>query len=127
VAAGNQVTMPAQHRVRPYQQPQAPQARFRKPVQQRRQPRPVGRVEPYPLPIELTLQHRELMAQGEDLGVLVAVASRQQSQLRERVRDPQVRQSQQHDPASSRSHHQRWTGRTPQTIQDQSFGIGDGP
>jgi hypothetical protein len=93
VAAGSQVTIPAQHRIRPYQQPQALQARSGQPVQQRRQTRPVGRVEPYPLPIKLTLQHRELMTQGEDLRVLVAVASRQQRQQRERVRDPQVRQS----------------------------------
>jgi hypothetical protein len=46
-------------------------------VQQRGQPRPVGGVEPYPLPVELALQHRELMAQSQDLHVLVAVAARQ--------------------------------------------------
>jgi hypothetical protein len=38
------------------------------------------------------MQHRELVAQREDLNVLVAVAARQQSQQRERVRDAQVRQ-----------------------------------
>jgi len=31
-------------------------------VQQRGKPRPVGGVEPDPLPIELALQHRELVA-----------------------------------------------------------------
>jgi hypothetical protein len=73
-------------------------------VQQRGQPRPIDRLEPDPLPVELALQHRELVTQREDLDVLVPVATRQQSQQRERVRDAQIRQSQQHEAASSRSH-----------------------
>jgi hypothetical protein len=44
-------------------------------VQQRGQPDPVGRVEPGPLPVELALQYRQLVAYREDLGVLVAVAA----------------------------------------------------
>jgi hypothetical protein len=107
VAAGEQVTMPAQDRVGSDQQPQAPQAGPGKLVQQRGQPRPVGRVEPYPLPVEVALQHRELVPEGEDLRVLVPVAAGQQPQQRERVRDPQVRQPEQHEPTSSRSHQQR--------------------
>jgi hypothetical protein len=52
----------------------------------------------------LALQHRELVAQRQDLDVLVAVTAGQQSQHRKCVRDTQVRQSQQHEAASSRSH-----------------------
>jgi hypothetical protein len=62
-------------------------------VQQRGQPRPVGRLEPHPLPVELPLQHRELVPQSQDLCILVPVAARQQSQQRERVGETQVRQS----------------------------------
>jgi hypothetical protein len=72
-------------------------------VQQRGQPGPIDRLEPDLLPVELALQHRELVAQRQDLDVLVAVTARQQPQQRERVRDTQVRQSQQHAAASSRS------------------------
>jgi hypothetical protein len=39
------------------------------------------------------MQHRELMSQGEDLGVLAAIGAWQQPQHSERVRDPQVGQS----------------------------------
>jgi hypothetical protein len=41
----------------------------------------------------LAFEHRDLVAQGKDLNVLVVVADRQQSQQRERVRNAQVRQS----------------------------------
>jgi hypothetical protein len=42
-------------------------------VQQRGQPRPFDRFEPDPLAVELALQHGELVAQRQDLDVLVAV------------------------------------------------------
>jgi hypothetical protein len=103
VAASDQVTVPLEDRVGPNQQPQAPQRRPRQRVQQRGQPRAVDRLESNLLPVELALQHRELMAQREDLDVLVAVAAGQQSQQRKRVGDAQVRQSQQHEAASLRS------------------------
>jgi hypothetical protein len=77
VAVGEQVPVPAQARVRPYQQPQAVQAGSGEWVQQRGEPRPVGGVEPDSLPIELALQHRELVAEGENLCVLVSVAAGQ--------------------------------------------------
>src|SRR6266498_2812248 len=51
-----------------------------------------------------TLRYRQLVTQREDLDVLVVVAARQQPQQRKRVRDAQVRQSQQHEAGSSRSH-----------------------
>jgi hypothetical protein len=58
-------------------------------VRQRGQPRPVGWREPDLLPIELAPQYRKLVAQREDLDVLVAVAARQQSQQSKHVRDAQ--------------------------------------
>jgi hypothetical protein len=70
--------MPAQHRIRAYQQHQPVQARSRQRTEQYSQPRPIGRFEPDPLPTELALQHHELMPQSEDLRVLVAVTARQQ-------------------------------------------------
>jgi hypothetical protein len=72
-------------------------------VQQRGQPRPIDRLEPDLLPDELALQPRELVTQRQDLDVLVTVAARQQPQQRERVRNAQVRQPQQHEAASSRT------------------------
>ena len=112
MAAGVQVTMPAQHSVGSHQQPQTVQAGPGQLVQQRGQLGPIGRLEPDPLATELTVQHRQLMPQGEDLRVLVTVTARQQPQQRERVRDTQVRQSQQHEAASSRSHRRRSVGAT---------------
>jgi hypothetical protein len=43
--------------------------------------------------MQLPLQHRDLVAQGEDLRVLGLLAQRQQPQHRERVRHTQVRES----------------------------------
>ena len=100
----DQVTVPLENRVGPDQQPQTPQGRPRQRVKQSGQPHPIHRLEPDPLPVELALQNRELMAQRQDLDVFVAVAARQQPQQRKRVRDAQVRQSQQHETTSSRSH-----------------------
>ncbi|MFC7534645.1 VOC family protein [Actinoplanes sp. GCM10030250] len=59
VAAGMQVTVPAQDRVGPHQQAQAGSGQR---VQQRGQPCPIGRLEPDPLFAELTVQHGELVA-----------------------------------------------------------------
>ena len=73
VAASDQVAVPLEDRVGPDQQPQAPQGRPRQRVQQRGQPRPIGWCETDLLPGELALQHRELVAQRQDLDVLVTV------------------------------------------------------
>jgi hypothetical protein len=70
-----QVTVPAQDRVGSHQQPQVPQSRPGEPAEQRGQPCPVGRLEPDPLRVELALQNRELVPQGEDLRVLVTVTA----------------------------------------------------
>ncbi|MET8805824.1 hypothetical protein [Streptomyces sp. NPDC004546] len=66
-------------------------------MEERRQERPVARVEPNLLPVQLPLQNADLVAQGQDLDVFLTVAHRQQPQHRERVRHAHVRQSQQHD------------------------------
>jgi hypothetical protein len=85
-------------------------------------------LEPDRLPAELALQYRELVPEREDLDVLVAIAAWQQPQQRERVGDAQVRQSKQHEPASSRSHRRRWTGRTPTLAihRDDRVGVWNG-
>jgi hypothetical protein len=57
-------------------------------VQQRRQERAIARVEPHPAVAELALQHRDLMAQGEELRVLVPIAHREQAQHRPRRSRP---------------------------------------
>ena len=76
VAARDQIAVPAQHRIRTHQQPHPAQHLRRQPVQQRRQERSIARGEPHSAFAELTLKHRDLMAQGEDLRVLVPVAHR---------------------------------------------------
>jgi hypothetical protein len=73
VPAGEQVAMPAQHRVGVHQQPHSAQHVARQPVQQRRQERPIGPVEAHLLLAQLAFQHGDLMAQGKDLHVFVPV------------------------------------------------------
>jgi hypothetical protein len=46
---------------------------------------------------DLALQDEELVAQGEDLDVLVTVAHGQEPQKREGVRHSEIGQAQQHD------------------------------
>lgn len=53
--------------------------------------------------VDLALQHGELVAQSEDLDILVHVAHWQQSYEGEHVSQSQVGQSQQHDGSSSRT------------------------
>jgi hypothetical protein len=67
----------------------------------------VGGLEPDTLVAELALQHGDLVAQDEDLGVLAVIAAGQQPQQREHVGHTEVGQSQQHEAASSRSHGHR--------------------
>jgi hypothetical protein len=63
-----------QPRVRPDQQPEPAKHIAREPVQQGGQERPVGRGEPRPGHAQLPLQHGDLVAQRQDLGILVPVA-----------------------------------------------------
>jgi hypothetical protein len=72
----------------------------RQQVQQSRQPRPVRGGEPDPIAVQLPFEHHDLVSQGEDFGVLVAVAHRQQPQQGHSVGHAEVRQSEQHTPSS---------------------------
>jgi DNA invertase Pin-like site-specific DNA recombinase len=68
---------------------------------------------------QLTLQHRDLMPQSQDLHLFVAVAHRQQPQRGEGVRHGQVGKSQQHDRASCRSDRQAREGPPASTTEQQ--------
>jgi hypothetical protein len=61
VAAGDEVTVPAQDRVGPDLQPQIVQAARGDAMEQRGEPRPVGRFQPHSPLAELALQHRKLV------------------------------------------------------------------
>jgi hypothetical protein len=61
VLSGEQVPVPAQDRVWAYQQPQPAQRLPRHRLQQRRQQRPVGRVEPDTSVAKLPLKDAELV------------------------------------------------------------------
>jgi hypothetical protein len=93
VATREQVAVPAQDSVRTHQQTQPTQHVQRELVQQRRQERPIAWVKPRPLLAQLPLQHRDLMAQGEDFHVLVPVAHRQQAQHGKYVCHTEIGQS----------------------------------
>jgi hypothetical protein len=80
VAAGHQVPVPAQDRVRPDQKPEPAEQVAREAVQQGGQERPVARGEPRSGRAQLPLQDRDLMTQSQDLHILVPVAHRQQAQ-----------------------------------------------
>ena len=80
VAARQEVPVPAQHRVRPHQQPEPAEHVAWEPVQQGGQERPVGGGEPRPGRAQLPLQDRDLVAQRQDLRVLVPVAHRKKPQ-----------------------------------------------
>jgi hypothetical protein len=76
VVSLDQVTVPAQDRVGLHDQPQASQRRARQRCEQGGEKRPIRRLEREPAGSELPLQHTDLVAQGEDLDVLVAIAHR---------------------------------------------------
>jgi len=80
VAARQHVPVPAQHRVRPDQQPEPAEHIAREPVQQGGQEYPVARPEPRPDRAQLPLQDHDLVPQHQDLRVLVPVTHRQQPQ-----------------------------------------------
>ena len=63
VAARQQVPVPAQYRLGPYQQPEPAEHVPGEPVQQCGQERPVDRAEPRPGLTQLPLQHRDLVPQ----------------------------------------------------------------
>jgi hypothetical protein len=84
--------VPAQEGVWAYQQPQAAQGGPGESVQQRGQEDAICRGEADFLGSELALQHGDLVAQDEYLGVLIVITDREQAEQRERVRDTQVGQ-----------------------------------
>jgi hypothetical protein len=92
----DQVTMPSQHRIGAYQKPHPAKGLRPQSAQQRRQQSPVRRPEAHLLPAQPALQHRDLAAQDQDLGVPVPIAHGKKTQHRERVRHRQAGQSQQH-------------------------------
>ncbi|MET7518093.1 hypothetical protein ABZS88_32415 [Streptomyces sp. NPDC005480] len=96
MSASDDVAVPAKYRVWPHQQAHPAQHLAWQAMEERCQERPAARAEPKLLPVQLTFQNADLVAQGQDLDILLATAHRQQSQHRERVRHPQVRQSQKH-------------------------------
>ena len=75
VATGEEIAVPAQDGVRADQQADSLQRGAGQRLEQSGQQRPIGRLEPDPLVAELALQLAELVAQHEDLGVLVMVAA----------------------------------------------------
>jgi hypothetical protein len=99
---GDQVTVPTQDRVRPHQQPHTQQCLLREVMQQCRQERPIPRREVDSLPVQMPLQHGDLMAQSQDLYILVPGAHRQQSQHREHVGHAQAGEFQQYERPSCR-------------------------
>jgi hypothetical protein len=80
VAARYQIPVPAQHCVRPDQQPEPAQHVRREAVQQGGQERPVAGQEPRPGLAKLPLQNHDLVAQRQDLNDLVPVARRKKPQ-----------------------------------------------
>ncbi len=75
-----QVPVPAQHRLRAYQQPDPTKRLHRDPVQQCREERPVAGREAWPGLAQLAFQDRDLVAQRQNLHVLVPIAHGQQAQ-----------------------------------------------
>ena len=80
VMAGQEIALPAQHRVRPHQQPEPAEHVAWEPVQQGGQERPVGGGEPQPGRAQLPVQDRDLVTQHQDLRVLIRVAHWQEPQ-----------------------------------------------
>ena len=78
MTCGDQVAMPAQHRLGTQQQPNPAQHVAGESVQQGGEHRPVGGGEPYLLAVQLSFEKRDLVAEGDDFGVLGPVTHRQQ-------------------------------------------------
>ena len=93
-AASDQVPMPAQQRLRPDEQP-AP-ARARQQTCESSKHSSVGPVERWPG--HLAPQHRDLMAQRQQLRVLGGRASRQQREPPQYLAEQQIQQSKSHTP-----------------------------
>jgi hypothetical protein len=95
MAPFEQVAVPAQDRVRAYEQHELAQLVHRKVVEQAGEQRAVG-VGEHGL-ADLALQDPQLVPQRQDLDVLFPIAHRQQPQKRDGVGHGEVGQAQQHD------------------------------
>ncbi|MCT9929958.1 hypothetical protein N5079_06955 [Planotetraspora sp. A-T 1434] len=100
----HQIAVPAQDGVRTDEEPQPAQD----PAGQRRQKGgekgPVFRGESHPrVGAELPLKDADLVTQGENLDILVAISQRQQPQRREGVRDGEICQAKEHGRTSFRT------------------------
>jgi hypothetical protein len=89
----DQVAVPAQHRIRAYQQPHPAQRLRSQPVQQRRQQDPIRRGEPDLPSAQLTFEYTNLVTQHQDFKVLVPIAHGKKTHEPERVRHRQVGES----------------------------------
>jgi hypothetical protein len=107
VMCGDQVATPAQHSLGANQQPDLAQHIAGESVQQGGQESPISGSEPDLLAVQLPFEDRDLASQGQDFRVLGPVAHGQQPQHRQRVGHAEVRQSQEHNKASSPSGRRR--------------------
>jgi hypothetical protein len=76
VTCGDQVAVPAQHGLGTHQQPDPAEHGAGELVQQCGEQRPVRGGEPDPLAVQLALEDGDLVAEGEDFGILCPVAHR---------------------------------------------------
>lgn len=90
--------MPPQDGIRGDQQTQSAQRRARQRHEKRGEECPVLGPQLCALITELSLQDVDLMAQRQDLDVLLAVGHRQQPQRGESVGDSEVGETEQHEP-----------------------------
>jgi hypothetical protein len=74
VVSGDQVAVPAQRGLWPHQQSDPAEHGAGESVQQRGEQSSVGEGEPDPLAVRLPFEDHDLMAEGEDFGVLGMVA-----------------------------------------------------
>jgi hypothetical protein len=131
----HQIAVPSQDRVRTDDQMQPTERITGQRLEQCCEESPVLGGEPGPVRTQLPLQDRELMAQSQDLRILVPVAHRKQTQRREGVGHGEIGQTQQHNrpscPSLHREHSTRFdaasTASTPSppvllTCTDEVFG-----
>jgi hypothetical protein len=112
-AASDQVPMPTQQRRRLDEQ--APPGRTGQQPRQPSQHRPVGPVDPRPG--HLASQHRHLVAQHEQLGVLCRRTPRQQHKPPQHLAEQQIEQSKSHVPIIA-ARQLRWRTRSSAATTD---------
>ena len=95
--------MPPQHRVWADQEPEPTQHCTRQRHQQHGEEHPVLGPKSRALVTELSLQDGQLMAQGEDLDVPLAVGHRQERQRREHMDNGEIDEANQHETRSCRT------------------------